>query len=265
MSVASLRGIRGVLVFAGILVSLFTGVCPCRAAAPHVVFLIGEREYNTRETLPTFARDVLIRQLKFRCSFVHADAKDGNLFPGIEAIKTADLLVLSVRRRALPARDLALVRQYLAAGRPLLGLRTASHAFHTRGKHPDGHEEWQKFDPEVLGGHYVGHHGNKLITTVQALASAESHPILEGVPGTAFAVGGSLYRVNPLKKACVALLSGRVDGKPSEPVAWTHSYRGGRVFYTSLGHPKDFKLPAFRRLLRNAFLWSLSRKTDPDK
>jgi type 1 glutamine amidotransferase len=230
-----------------------------------VVFLIGEREYETRKTLPAFARDVLIRQLKYRCSFVHADPKDGNSFPGIQAIKNADLLVLSVRRRALPAPDLAVVRQHLAAGRPLLGIRTASHAFDTRGKHPAGHQEWQKFDPEVLGGHYVGHHGNKLVTTVQVLPSAKSHPILEGVDGKPFAVGGSLYRVNPLKKSCVALLSGRVDGKPVEPVAWTHSYRGGRVFYTSLGHPKDFQLPAFRRMLRNAFVWSLGKKPGAKK
>ncbi|MDP7275114.1 MAG: ThuA domain-containing protein [Planctomycetaceae bacterium] len=265
MSPMSNRGIRRALLVVGVFVVQLPGVCSCPAATPHVVFLIGEREYETRKTLPAFARDVLIRQLKYRCSFVHADPKDGNSFPGIQAIKNADLLVLSVRRRALPAPDLAVVRQHLAAGRPLLGIRTASHAFDTRGKHPAGHQEWQKFDPEVLGGHYVGHHGNKLVTTVQVLPSAKSHPILEGVDGKPFAVGGSLYRVNPLKKSCVALLSGRVDGKPVEPVAWTHSYRGGRVFYTSLGHPKDFQLPAFRRMLRNAFVWSLGKKPGAKK
>ena len=151
------------------------------AAAPHVVFLIGEGEYKTHETLPKFARDELIGKLKFRCTFVHADPKDGNSFPGIEAIETADLLILSVRRRALKVADLARVRKYLAAGRPLVGVRTASHAFHTKGKHPRGHAEWQEFDPEVLGGHYVGHHGNKLVTTVRTLPAAAKHPILAGV------------------------------------------------------------------------------------
>jgi len=235
------------------------------AAAPHVVFLIGEGEYKTHETLPKFARDELIGKLKFRCTFVHADPKDGNSFPGIEAIETADLLILSVRRRALKVADLARVRKYLAAGRPLVGVRTASHAFHTKGKHPRGHAEWQEFDPEVLGGHYVGHHGNKLVTTVRTLPAAAKHPILAGVSTKPFDVGGSLYRVNPLKKACVPLMSGRVKGAPLEPVAWTHSYRGGRIFYTSLGHPSDFQLPAFRRLLRNAVLWSLKRETDDTK
>jgi len=235
------------------------------AAAPHVVFLIGEGEYKTHETLPKFARDELIGKLKFRCTFVHADPKDGNSFPGIEAIETADLLILSVRRRALKVADLARVRKYLAAGRPLVGVRTASHAFHTKGKHPRGHAEWQEFDPEVLGGHYVGHHGNKLVTTVRTLPAAVKHPILAGVSTKPFDVGGSLYRVNPLKKACVPLMSGRVKGAPLEPVAWTHSYRGGRIFYTSLGHPSDFQLPAFRRLLRNAVLWSLKRETGDTK
>ena len=235
------------------------------AAAPHVVFLIGEGEYKTHETLPKFARDELIGKLKFRCTFVHADPKDGNSFPGIEAIEMADLLILSVRRRALKVADLARVRKYLAAGRPLVGVRTASHAFHTKGKHPRGHAEWQEFDPEVLGGHYVGHHGNKLVTTVRTLPAAAKHPILAGVSTKPFDVGGSLYRVNPLKKACVPLMSGRVKGAPLEPVAWTHSYRGGRIFYTSLGHPSDFQLPAFRRLLRNAVLWSLKRETGDTK
>lgn len=256
MGMKAIIGVAAVLVCVGEV---------AHSAVPHVVFLIGEREYKTQETLPKFARDELIGKLKFRCTFVHADPKDGNLFPGIEAIDTADLVILSVRRRSPVAADLARVRKYLAAGRPLVGIRTASHAFHTKGKHPQGHAEWQEFDPEVLGGHYVGHHGNKLVTTVETLPAAKAHPILDGVSAKPFDVGGSLYRVNPLKTACVPLMLGRVKGAPSEPVAWTHSYRGGRIFYTSLGHPRDFQLPAFRRLLRNGILWSLKRETGEKK
>ena len=152
LATAEMRAVSAVVV------ALLCGAQTVSAAPPHVVFLIGEREYKTQETLPEFAREELIGKLKFRCTFVHADPKDGNRFPGIEAIETADLVVLSVRRRALPEADLARVRKYLAAGRPLVGVRTASHAFHTKGKHPKGHAEWQEFDPEVLGGHYVGHH-----------------------------------------------------------------------------------------------------------
>ena len=64
-----------------------------------------------------------------------------------------------------------------------------------------------------------------------------------------------------MKKSCVPLISGRVKGASVEPVAWTHAYRGGRIFYTSLGHPKDFQLPAFRRMLKNGILWSLKKDT----
>ena len=251
----------GISAIIGVAAALVWGVGVAPAAVPHVVFLIGEREYKTQETLPKFAREELIGKLRFRCTFVHADPKDGNSFPGIEAIDSADLLILSVRRRSLKVADLARVRKYLAAGRPLVGVRTASHAFHTKGKHPAGHAEWQEFDPEVLGGHYVGHHGNKLVTTVETLPSARVHPILAGVSTKPFDAGGSLYRVNPLKKTCVPLMLGRVKGAPAEPVAWTNTYRGGRIFYTSLGHPGDFQLPAFRRLLRNAIVWSLKRET----
>ncbi len=247
-------------VIMGMIASLCWGI-DADAAAPRLVFLIGEAEYKTSETLPRFARDELIKTLGFRCTFVHADPKDGNRFPGLEAIDSADLVILSVRRRSLKSADLDRIRKYLDSGGPLVGIRTASHAFHTRGEHPKGHAEWQDFDPDVLGGNYVGHHGNKLVTTVARIPAAAGHPILAGVSVRPFEAGGSLYRVNPLKKACVPLLSGTVKGHPVEPVAWTHSYRGGRIFYTSLGHPVDFQLPAFRRLLRNAVLWSLGRET----
>tara|TARA_B100000029_G_scaffold512049_1_gene607675 strand:- start:396 stop:1199 length:804 start_codon:yes stop_codon:yes gene_type:complete len=243
------------------LAHVVTGVVAGAAETPHVVFMIGEREYKTKETLPLFAREELIRKLKFRCTFVHADPQDGNNFPGLSAVDSADLLVLSVRRRALPKAQLERVRKYLSHGGALVGIRTANHAFHARGKHPEGHAEWQAFDPDVLGGHYVGHHGNKLVTTVKARKLEKPHPILRGVDVRPFPVGGSLYRVNPLKPACHVLMTGRVEGAPAEPVAWTHTYRGGRVFYTSLGHPKDFQIPAFRRLLKNAILWSIKRES----
>jgi type 1 glutamine amidotransferase len=62
-----------------------------------------------------------------------------------------------------------------------------------------------------------------------------------------------------LRQGMVPLLKGTVEGKPSEPVAWTHSYHGGRVLYTSLGHPNDFKVQSFQNLLRNAIEWTLNR------
>lgn len=41
------------------------------------------------------------------------------------------------------------------------------------------------------------------------------------------------------------------------PMAWTHSYGSGRVFFTTLGHgPSTFENDAVRRMLGNAALWA---------
>jgi type 1 glutamine amidotransferase len=87
---------------------------------------------------------------------------------------------------------------------------------------------------------------------------AADHPILKGVENE-FAAGGSLYLNAPLPPSSTVLLMGSVTDKPPEPVAWTHAYKGARIFYTSLGHPKDFENRSFRRLLVNAIYWGLNR------
>ncbi len=225
------------------------------ADQPHVVFMIGEREYETKKSLPTFAKEYL-QSNGYRCTFIHADETDGNNFPGLLSLKTADLLFLSVRRRALPQKQLALVREYLQSGRPLVGIRTACHAFHTRGQHPEGHEEWQQFDPEVLGGNYHGHHPTGPLTSLRVPDSAHKHPILSGIAIEKFLGNGSLYQVSPLRDNTRPLLLGTIAGQPVEPVAWTHEYQGGRVFFTSLGHPADFESEAFNQLLLNAVRWA---------
>lgn len=232
------------------------------ADQPHVVFLIGEDEYQTHETLPRFARERL-EPRGIRCTIVQSDPANPQSFPGVEVLKSADLLLLSVRRRAPQAGQLAVVREFLAAGKPLVGIRTACHAFHTRGQHAEGHDEWQDFDPEVLGGHYTGHHGNGPKTTISLVNEANSHPILKGISAASFVGNGSLYKVSPLAKTATPLLLGTIADQPPEPIAWTHTYRHGRVFYTSLGHPDDFANPEFNELLVNAVLWGLeARKGD---
>jgi nicotinamidase-related amidase/type 1 glutamine amidotransferase len=243
----------------------FTGKTPFvfeEATQPHVVFVIGEREYETKETLPVFAKEHL-EPAGFRCTFIHADETDGNNFPGLLTLKTADLLILSVRRRALPDKQLALVHEYLDAGKPLVGIRTACHAFHTRGQHPDGHAEWQEFDPDVLGGNYHGHHPDGPKTSLERTASAADHPILAGLSIESFAGNGSLYQVSPLDSNAAPLLLGSVPELPVEPVAWTHHYQESRVFYTSLGHPDDFQNAAFNQLLVNAVRWATEKAAKP--
>jgi type 1 glutamine amidotransferase len=228
------------------------------ASQPHVVFMIGEREYKTNESLPKFAKEQL-RPRGIRSTIIHADADDKNNFPGLLALKTADLLFVSVRRRSLPEDQLALVREYAESGRPIIGIRTASHAFHTKGQHPEGHAEWQSFDPDVLGGSYRGHHGNGITSTLKTAEGAGKHAILRGVSLDSFVGHGSLYQVAPLAKTTTTLVIGTIPDQQPEPVAWTHQYKDSRVFYTSLGQIDDFKSHDFNRLLTNAVFWALDK------
>ena len=133
---------------------------------PRAVFLIGEDEYKTETTLPAFAVKEL-EPLGVRCTMAIADPKSPHDFPGALALDDADLLVLSVRRRAPKADEMALIRRYIESGKPLVGIRTACHAFDTRGKAPPGHVEWKSFDPDVLGGHYTGHHPNDMLPVIE--------------------------------------------------------------------------------------------------
>jgi putative heme-binding domain-containing protein len=230
---------------------------------PRAVFLIGDDEYKTETTLPAFARAEL-EPLGVRCTFVIADPRTPHDFKGAEALDDADLLVVSTRRRAPKAAQMSLIRKYVESGKPLVGIRTASHAFDARGKAPAGHTEWPTFDPDVLGGHYTGHHGNDLLPEVTLAKGAEGHPILAGV-STPLRGHGSLYKTSPLAASARALLLGKIttgqgSGPPAEPVAWVNLIGSSRVFYTSLGHPGDFDDGSFRRLLRNAIFWALNRE-----
>jgi nicotinamidase-related amidase/type 1 glutamine amidotransferase len=223
---------------------------------PHLVVLSAEPLYETERTLPEFALRHLGKD--FRVSFVFA-GRDPNALPGLEVLDDADVALVSVRRRPLPAEQMEVVRRYVASGKPLVGLRTASHAFALREgeKRPEGTAEWPGFDREVLGCNYAMHHAKGLKTTVTVAAGAQKHPILAGVKGE-FTSVGALYKSQPLAEGATPLLTGQAEGVPvGEPVAWTWTRKGGgRVFYTSLGHPDDFKDESFTALLRNGILWA---------
>jgi type 1 glutamine amidotransferase/nicotinamidase-related amidase len=225
---------------------------------PRVVFLIGEDEYKTEVTLPAFATKEL-EPLGLRCTFALAEPKSPHDFPGAEALADADLAVLSVRRRAPTSEQMAFIRKYLAAGKPLVGIRTACHAFDSRGQAPAGHVEWKTFDRDVLGGHYTGHYSDGLHPEIVRASGERTHEIIRDVE-TPFRSNGSLYKTSPLAASTHSLLLGRIPDHPDEPVAWVNDGGAGRVFYTSLGHPDDFENPAFRRLLRNAVFWALNRQ-----
>ena len=222
---------------------------------PHVVILIGEREYQTNETLPPFAISQLGK--KYRVTVLHAKADDRNSVPGISAVKDADVLLVSMRRRVLPHEQLKFVRQHVRQGKPVVGIRTANHAFTLRNEEGEG-DMWPEWDAEVIGGSYTGHHGaGPRVAISVADGLKRDHPLLNGVDIQQLHGFGSLYKVSPLRKNTQAVLIGSIPEKPAEPIAWTHTTStGSRVFYTSLGHVKDFEQPAFQRFLRNAIDWA---------
>lgn len=221
---------------------------------PHLVMLIAEREYKTRVTLPAFAQNHLGRE--FRVTTVFDNASDRDDLPGISVVEDADVLLVSVRRRVLPPDQLKFVRDHVAAGKPVIGIRTASHAFSLRNRQPqEGHEAWPEFDAEVFGGNYHGHHGNALTSAVE-VTNAE-HPITKGLSPRTIPQGYSLYETSPLANGTEVLTTGTIEGKPSEPVSWTFQRaNGGRSFYTSMGHEDDFRQTRFTQLLYRGICWT---------
>ncbi|MFP6763693.1 MAG: ThuA domain-containing protein, partial [Planctomycetaceae bacterium] len=149
-------------------------------------------------------------------------------------------------------------------GKPIIGIRTASHAFSLRGKPiPDGLADWESWDADIMGGNYSNHYGEGPAVRISVPAQAAQHPILAGVDTAKLTGTGSLYVVSPLRKSATTLLTGKIPDRDSEPIAWTNTaVHGNRVFYTSLGHTGDFKQPAFGRLLSNALHWAASLPVD---
>ena len=228
-------------------------------ARPTVAFVIGDDEYRTEASLPAFASTNLIKD--YRVEYVLDQEGSRDNMPGMNMLDDADLAVISARRRVLPKGQLAALRKFVLDGKPLVGIRTASHAFVPKpgAEVPAGRDAWPEFDREVLGGHYTNHHGAGPSVTV-GLAAGTSHPILEGVEPSELVGHGSLYLVRPLAPTATPLLIGTVPGKEAEPVAWVNApSTGNRVFSTSLGHADDFEEPAFNRLLKNAIDWTLAK------
>lgn len=239
---------------------------PCDMATeegcrPRLTIVIAEDEYESRKTLPKFAREQLDKTFQVRLVF--ANPNDRNDLPGIEILNQSDVALLAVRRRVLPKEQMQAIRKFIADAKPLVALRTSSHAFCLRdGSPPEGHVDWPKFDREVLGCYYHDHYGGggagAPTTFVWVAKGAEHHPIVSGIPIGEFIVRPTLYKHLPLAKTATCLMMGRAGAhQPHEPVAWTNTTRyGGRVFYTMLGHPDDFEMPAFRRLLYNGLCWA---------
>src|SRR5207244_7400900 len=161
-----------------------------------------------------------------RCT--RAFRKTDDDVPGLENLDTCDVMVLFTRRLTISGEQLERIQKYCRAGRPIVALRTASHAF----------QNWLALDKEILGGNYYNHYGAGPVTKVDIVEKAKHHPILEGVKP--YSSPSSLYKNTGLAPDVEVLLTGIIPGH-TEPVAWTRTRKGGRIFYTSLGHPGDFQ------------------------
>ena len=170
------------------------------------------------------------------------------IFPG-SRLASADAMLVGVRRRTPKAEQLELIRRFiLAAGKPVVGIRTASHAFSLRDKEPPaGYAAWPEFDAEVLGGHYTN-----TMRTISARQSGRCRRprrarSCSGVPSARVRVGVVLIQDEPAGRVDEATDDGTRGRRKNRRARHLdqHHRHGGRVFYTSLGGPEDFALPHF--------------------
>lgn len=225
---------------------------------PKLAILSAEDEYETEKTLPEFAA---VHLGGYRLHSVFGDTNDKGSLPGINQLADADAMLVSVRRRPLEPEQLKAIEAFVAAGKPVIGIRTASHAFCLRNKQPEaGLADWPTFDAEVLGGSYTNHYANDAYPKIKSVDQPADTPLAKSVSGLSFTSGGSLYQVSPLGAGTVPILMGAIEGQAAEPVAWTNVRAGGgRAFYTSLGHKSDFEQDQFRLLLANGIHWACNQ------
>jgi type 1 glutamine amidotransferase len=223
-----------------------TGETPLR-----VCLISGSNEYHSDLSLSAF-KHFLESQYNVQCVLIQARSQLNQFgefsdLPGLDSLNHADVILLFTRRVTIPEDQLAQIKQYLDSGKPLVAVRTASH----------GLQGWPEFDKTVLGGNYQGHFGLEFKQTASPVETLKDHPVLEGI--TKIVSGSSLYKTAPLASDAKLLMVSTTP-QSSQPSAWTRVYKGGRIFYTSLGSPEDFKNPSFRHLLTNALFWTAGRK-----
>jgi len=212
------------------------------------VHLIGVGEYEPAKSLAEFAKHL---ETTYHVTCTTSLGGNGKSLANLDALKSADLLVIFARRMNLPEEQMAILRAHWAKGKPVVGLRTASHAFQ-----PADNEI---FDRKVLGGNYRGAGSYTAPFKAIAVKDRAAHPVLKGV-GPITSKG--YYGNNQLADDAEVLQLVESDRKTPQPVTWAHTYQGGRTVYSSMGVPEDFQDENFRRLLTNAIFWTTQR--DPE-
>lgn len=225
---------------------------------PRILMVSAEDEYKTADTLPAFALEHLAKD--YSVAYVFGGPRSEHKLQGVEQLKDADIVLLAMRRRLLVKEQLDLFRAHVAAGKPVISLRTSLHAFEPMKKEkvPADAEAWIGFDKDILGCNYNDHYKPGPDNVVTVVEAAKDSPLLKGVEN--FVSHGSLYKVAPLAPKATPLLLGTIPNTPPEYVAWTMVHENGqRNFATALGHPDDFKLPQFVALLKNGIDWAAKK------
>ncbi|MDZ4819658.1 MAG: ThuA domain-containing protein [Planctomycetota bacterium] len=288
------------------LIFCYAATCPCFGAEPwlvsegkagpgvgkKIVLISGDEEYRSEEALPQLAKILAVRH-GFHCTTLFAiDPETGTIapnqqdnIPGLAVLKTADLVILALRFRNLPDDQMKLFVDYVNSGKPLIGMRTSTHAFRipagkTFAKYSFDSQEWPGgFGRQVLGETWVAHHGDhgKESTRGILVPTEQNHPILRGLRNGDIWAPTDVYKVTlPLPGDSKPLVLGQVlqgmkpddppvagpKNNPMMPIAWIKSYTGSagkptRVFTTTLGASQDLSNAGTRRLLVNASYWAL--------
>jgi type 1 glutamine amidotransferase len=251
-------------------------------AGKHIVLIAGDQEYRSEESIPALAK-ILSAHHGFKCTVLFSTNKQTGAIdpatmdnvPGLEALRTADLMIQFMRWLELPDDQMKEIVDYANSGRPIIGLRTGTHPFNYK-LHPESpyaKYSWNSkdfeggFGRQIMGETWVRHWGahQKQSTRGVIAEGMEKHPILKGVRD----VWGpsDVYEVTTLSGDSKPLLMGQVlngmtpDSAPDTskrmmPIAWVKTYKSARVFDTTMGHAGDFQNEGFRRLMVNACYWT---------
>ncbi len=257
----------------------------------HIVLIAGDDEYRSEEALPMLGKILSVRH-GFKCTVLFPiDPENGTItpdcqtnIPGMHVLDSADLAIIGLRFRNLPDKDMKHFVDFVDAGKPIIGLRTSTHAFNypSDSKSPYAYYSFNSrnwlggFGQQVLGDTWINHHGHHGQESCRGIVneSQKSNPILNGATD----VWGptDVYGVRNLPDTATILLYGQVldgmtpDAKPVEgkkndpmmPLAWTKDFKSksgnvAKIFCTTMGASTDFESEGLRRLIVNASFWCL--------
>ena len=218
------------------------------AATIKIHFISGAREYKSEESLEKFI-PWLEKHHDVKCTV--SWGHDGiDKLPNLEALADADVMFIFARRMKLIEPQMKLIRAHWEKGKPIVGVRTSSHAFQKADN--------EIFDRQVMGGNYKGHFSDEPVKVTHLV---KNHPVLRGVK---VFPSGKLYKAGPLANGATVLQQGDI-GTDKQNVTWVNTWKSGRTFYTSLGIPEDFENKNFKQMLVNAIYWTARQKPAPAK